>query len=511
MERAEIPSADGPVKKKYVRAIGPRLRILLYFIFGLVAILAANSVYLSAITWLEWLKHDPNVTYQNWFYMVMFGTHLALGLLLVLPVVIFGLVHMRNAHDRPNRRAVKVGYLLFATSLVVLLTGLLLTRIDIFHFKNVGLKNPHARSVAYWAHLITPILAIWLYVLHRLAGPRIKWRIGLRWAGAVGVATVGMVLLHSAHPKKNQVGSAEGKKYFEPSLARTASDLFIPARTLMMDTYCLNCHEDAYNGWFHSAHHISAFNNKPYLFSVRETRQVSFKRDGSVKASRWCAGCHDPVPFFSGAFDDPNFDDVNHPTARAGITCTVCHAITNIDSTVGNGAYTIEEPQHYPFAASENAVLQWLNNQTVKAKPDFHKKTFLKPFHKSAEFCSVCHKVSIPVELNHYKEFLRGQDHYNTYLLSGVSGVGTRSFYYPPEAKTNCAGCHMPLKPSGDFGSKDFDGSGVRKIHAHTFPAANTGLPFLLAQDSPEKASHAEGFLNAAKVHADFLRVTDPQ
>ena len=59
-----------------------------------------------------------------------------------------------------------------------------------------------------------------------------------------------------------------------------------------------------------SAHHFSSFNNKPYLFSVRETRQVSLKRDGSVKASRWCAGCHDVVPFFSGAFDDPNFDSL---------------------------------------------------------------------------------------------------------------------------------------------------------------------------------------------------------
>src|SRR5437763_13587675 len=94
------PSATPP-KKKYVRAVGPRLRVLLYFIFGLVAILAANSVYLSAITFLEWLKTDPNTTYQTWFYMVMFGTHLGLGLLLVLPVVIFGLVHMRNAHNRP--------------------------------------------------------------------------------------------------------------------------------------------------------------------------------------------------------------------------------------------------------------------------------------------------------------------------------------------------------------------------------------------------------------------------
>ena len=154
-----IPT-PAPLKKKYVRAIGPRLRVLLYFIFGLVALLAANSVYLSAITYLEWLKADPNVTYQSWFYMVMFGTHLGLGLLLVLPVVLFGVVHIKNAHDRPNRRAVKVGYLLFATSLIVLITGLLLMRVDIFQFKNVGLKNPHSRSLAYWAHVLTPLLAV---------------------------------------------------------------------------------------------------------------------------------------------------------------------------------------------------------------------------------------------------------------------------------------------------------------------------------------------------------------
>src|SRR6185369_16453652 len=389
----DIPSAAGPAKKKYVRAIGPRLRLVLYFIFGLVAILAANSVYLGAIHFLEWLKTDPNTTYQSWFYMVMFGTHLGLGFLLVLPVVLFGLVHMKNTYNRPNRRAVKVGYLLFATSLVVLITGLLLTRIDVFQFKNLGLRDPRARSVAYWAHVVTPLLAVWLYLLHRLAGPRIKWRLGIRWAAAVGAATVGMVFLHSAHPRRNQVGSAEGRKYFEPSLARTASGNFIPARTLMMDDYCLNCHRDAYAGWFHSAHHFSSFNNQPYLFSVRETRRVALKRDGNVKAARWCAGCHDVVPFFSGAFDDPAFDDVNHPTAQAGITCTTCHAITHVNSTRGNADYTIDEPIHYPFAYSTNRLLQYINQQLVKAKPQFHKKTFLKPFMRSAEYCSTCHKV----------------------------------------------------------------------------------------------------------------------
>jgi len=287
----------------------------------------------------------------------------------------------------------------------------------------------------------------------------------------------------------------EGTKYFQPSLARTASGNFIPARTLQMDNYCLKCHEDAYQGWFHSAHHFSSFNNQPYLFSVRETRQVALKRDGNVKAARWCAGCHDVVPFFSGAFDDPKFDDVNHPTSQAGITCTACHAITHINSTKGNADYTIDEPLHYPFAYSTNRLLQYINQQLVKAKPEFHKKTFLKPFMRSAEFCSTCHKVSIPQDLNHYKEFLRGQNHYDTYLLSGVSGHGARSFYYPEKSVQNCAGCHMPLKESQDFGANFFNptNTSTRFIHDHLFPAANTGVAYL--RNQPDIVKREQDYL----------------
>src|SRR5437867_3632177 len=252
-----------PARIRYVRAVGPRLRLLLYFIFGLVALLGANSVYLASITFLQWLKKD--VTYENYFYQFMFLAHLVFGLLLVLPFVIFGLLHIKNAHNRPNRRAVRVGYLLFTISLALLLTGLALMRFDFF-----VVKNPQLRSSLYWAHVITPVLAVWLYILHRLAGPRIKWRVGLRWAAAVGVIVVSMVFLHSKHPRKNQIGSREGEQYFHPSAARTASGKFIPARTLMMDDYCLKCHADAYQGWYYSAHHFSSFNNKHYLFSVRE-------------------------------------------------------------------------------------------------------------------------------------------------------------------------------------------------------------------------------------------------
>ena len=468
--RAPLPSVT-PTGKLYVRAVTPGLRKLLYVVFGLLALLGANSLYLVAITALEAIKQQ---TYQNYFYQLMFLGHLVLGLLLIGPFVVFGSLHMLYAKNRRNRRAVKVGYALFSVSIVVLVSGLLLMRISGFE-----LRLPAARSTVYWLHVITPIMAGWLYWLHRLSGPRIKWKIGLSYLAVVGAAVVAMVLMHSQDPRKwNVAGPKEGEKYFEPSLARTASGNFIPAKTLMMDDYCQKCHPDSHAQWAESSHRFSSFSNPAYLASIRETREVSLKRDGNVQASRWCAGCHDPVPFFSGAFDDPKFDLQKHPTAHAGITCTTCHAITNVNSTRGNADFTIEEPTHYPFAFSENSALQWVNQQLVKAKPSFHKKTFLKDLHKTSEFCSTCHKVHLPYALNHYKDFLRGQNHFDSYWLSGA-GHGARSFYFPPKAISNCAGCHMPLKESNDFGARLFADAKKLSIHNHLFPAANTGLAWM--------------------------------
>jgi tetratricopeptide (TPR) repeat protein len=471
----------------YVRSVGPRLRILLLVVFALAAVLGANGIYLASITALNWYTGE---SYEDLFYQYMFLLHLALGLLFVLPFIVFGCLHMVAARKRRNRRAVMLGYSLFTISLVLLVSGILLTRVSgVFE-----LKQPIARSMMYWAHVISPLAAVWLYMLHRLAGPRIKWRVGIAYAGSVAVVMALLVAARYQDPRQwNREGPAEGEQYFRPSLAKTATGNFIRADVLMNDDYCLKCHADAYEGWFHSAHHFSSFNNPAYLASVRETREVSFERDGNVQASRWCAGCHDPVPFFSGAFDRPDYDDIHDPTAHAGITCTSCHAITHVNSTRGNADYTIEEPLHYPFAFSENPWLQFINNTMIKAKPSFHKRTFLKDFHKSAEFCSTCHKVHLPKELNHYKEFLRGQNHYDTYLLSGVSGHGARSFYYPPKAKGNCAECHMPLQPSNDFGAQMFAGAEKPSIHSHLFPSANTGIAWL------------KGFDDIVKAHQEFL------
>ena len=106
-------------------------------------------------------------------------------------------------------------------------------------------------------------------------------------------------LVHSQDPRQwYAVGPESGAEYFEPSLARNAIGQLHSGPSLMNDEYCQKCHADVHAGWSDSVHRFSSFNNPPYLASVTETREVALQRDGNVQASRWCAGCHDPVPFF---------------------------------------------------------------------------------------------------------------------------------------------------------------------------------------------------------------------
>ena len=71
--------------------------------------------------------------------------------------------------------------------------------------------------------------------------------------------------------------------------------------------------------------------------------------------------------------------------------------------------------------------------------------------------------------MNNYR-WKRGQDEYDAWHASGVSGNTVRSFYVP-DSGTNCMTCHMPLTPSNDRGN---DNGYVR---SHRFAVANTALP----------------------------------
>ena len=114
----------------------------------------------------------------------------------------------------------------------------------------------------------------------------------------------------------------------------------------------------------------------------------------------------------------------------------------------------------------------------------------------------------LPVELNHYKEFLRGQNHYDTFLLSGVSGHGARSFYYPPQGEGEL--CRVPHAAQAQ---RRLRGEGLRRAAASarsttTSSPARTPACFSLLKGDPRFSQHADGFQKTIDMHADFLKGT---
>jgi tetratricopeptide (TPR) repeat protein len=487
------PAIPNGRSKPLAPVVTPALRRLLGFVLGLFGVLAVNSLYLVVMKVAGQLSGQ---SYENYFYLSMFLAHLGLGLLLSIPALLFGALHLRRAWRRDNRYAVRAGLALYSTVIVLVVTGILLTRFGFFE-----IDDPRVRNPAYWLHVLAPLVVIWLFVLHRLAGPPLRWRSGAWWSAAAGVFAATALGLHVWV----QPPAPELSRPFLPALVQNPAGQPIPAAHLATDQTCGECHPDILRQAEGAVHRMSSFNNPAYRFSVDEARQVLLKRDGDVLGSNFCAGCHDPVPLMAGRFSAADYDPDKDPAARAGITCMTCHAITQINSPRGNADYTLIDPQRYPFAFSDNALLRAVNRQLIKAKPALHKQTMLKPLHRSAEFCSTCHKVHLPYALNHYR-WLRGQDHYDSFLLSGVSGHRVDSFYYPPKAKERCAECHMPLTASDDPAARDFDGKGQREVHDHRFAAANTAVPLMLGRPEEENRARRELLAKAARVDIFGIR-----
>ena len=123
--------------------VGPGLRKLLVAVLVLFSLLVVDSVYLATITFLQWLN---DVTLENAVYQTAFLAHLVLGVVIIVPSIVYAILHLRRAIDRPNRIAVRLGLALFATLIVVLITGIALTR----GIPLVEVRHPVGRESLYW-------------------------------------------------------------------------------------------------------------------------------------------------------------------------------------------------------------------------------------------------------------------------------------------------------------------------------------------------------------------------
>jgi len=294
-------------------------------------------------------------------------------------------------------------------------------------------------------------------------------------------------------PTSMQEEGSGPKSPFWPSSAKTNVGGTIPSNFFMDSKRCGDCHKDIYEQWNSSMHHFASFNNQFYRKSIEYMQEVS----GTTQSSKWCAGCHDHAVFFNGRWEKPIKDQIDTPEAQNGLGCMSCHSIVHVDSSMGNGGFTIEYPPLHDLASSKNPFIRRMDDFLIFLQPGPHKRTFLKPFMRedSAEYCATCHKVHLDEPVNNYR-WLRGFNDYDNWQASGVSGQGARSFYYPKESQT-CSQCHMQLIASRDPAARN------GMVHNHRFAAANTAVP--VANEDAKQLQAVDAFLKSGFITVDLF------
>ena len=446
-------------------------------------LLLFNSAYLAAFA-------TPSI-----FYFANLVLHMALGAVLAVAVVARAWT-LRRARLAP---ALMVAVPLLAAGAA---TGLYLS---------VFGASGHARLLQ--AHIITAALGasallIWVIQLASRSPDPLVRRVAMATAIAVLAAT-GWAFVESQRydrgwraayrivnpevpPARMEDEGAGRSSPFFPSSATTNVNGIIPAEFFQTSEMCGRCHRDIYEQWKSSMHHFSSFNNQWYRKSIEYMQDVV-----GTTPSKWCAGCHDHAVFFNGRFDRPIREQIETPEAQAGLGCTSCHAITRVNSTMGQGDFVVEYPALHDLATSGQPLLRFAHDRLTYLDPQPHRETFLKPFHReqTPEFCSSCHKVHLDVPVNGYRWF-RGFNDYDNWQASGVSGEGARSFYYPPKSQ-RCADCHMPTVRSNDPAAKN----GL--VKSHRFPAANTAVPFVNGDRVQLEA--VQNFLRDGQISVDVF------
>jgi tetratricopeptide (TPR) repeat protein len=439
-------------------------------------VLLLNSGYIAAFA-------DPTI-----FYMGNVLAHLVIGVLVA--ALYFALL----VRDPGVRRATGPAALFFAIALGF---GVWLT-----YYGNI-----REHSWAMKAHIVAAaigVAAVLPYAL-RLAALRAVVPAAAVFALLFPLAAIEYQkkyppathhIVNPANPPLTMQGEGGGPKSpFFPSSAKTNVGGIIPSNFFMDSATCGECHKDIYEQWNRSMHHFASFNNQFYRKSIEYMQSVV-----GPQPSKWCAGCHDHAVFFNGRFERPIKDQIDTPEAHAGLACTSCHSITHVDSSMGNGGFTIEYPPLHELANSKNPYIRRLDRFMTYLNPEPHRRSFMKPFMRenSPEYCATCHKVHLDVPVNEYRWF-RGFNDYDNWQASGVSGQGARSFYYPPKTST-CVDCHMAPVKSTDPG-RHADGT----VHSHSFAAANMAVPFV--NHDTKQMKEVEDFLKSGFISVDIFSV----
>ena len=226
------------------------------------------------------------------------------------------------------------------------------------------------------------------------------------------------------------------------------------------------CHSEIVAEWLPSAHRYSSMD---FVF---QKVQSNMAEELAPEATRYCAGCHDPIALLSGAKNVGNVT-LSAEGADEGTSCLVCHSIVQADVR-GNADYTIDPPQRYIYEFHEGELAKLVSDFLIRAYPKQHIESYSRPLYKTAEVCATCHKQFIDAELNE-AGWVQGQNQYDSWRKSRWHTDGELT------QTVSCRECHMPLVDSNDpaagdrhdFNRDPADG----KHRSHRFLAANQFIP----------------------------------
>jgi tetratricopeptide (TPR) repeat protein len=482
------------------------------WVFIAFIVLVLNSGYLAAFA-------EPTV-----FYMLNVLLHVVLGVALIIPFFIFVRRYLEQDAPKGKELAIYMGRLGYWCLAPCLLTGLYLTVVNATHahrwvlyfhiaagFAGVAFFQKSIRSVAHKVSTKNPYdvagRLAWVTVIIAVFVPILVWIYNLV-SPRDGEGVTNPALLSA---NRSELAPVNTNRLFAPSAASTSTRKIISSPSLLNAESCgrSGCHPDIYQQWQSSAHHYSSLNNPWYRKSVEnflENLNAAPADTGAVAAknnpAKWCAGCHDPALLVSGKFELPLQEAAKTPEAHAGVSCSVCHSITRVGSTMGQADYVIEEMPLNDWATSDNKLLRGLYDYLLRLDPQPHRQSMMKPFHREggAAFCSTCHKAHLDEPVNRFR-WMRSFNDYDAWQAGPFSGRSSRGFFATREGKS-CSDCHMPLVKSKDAGHKR------DKIRSHRFPGANTALPLLNKDDSQLRATSE--FLRGQQVTVDIFALGKP-
>ena len=421
--------------------------------------------------------------------------HTALGLVAVIPYIIYQIRHWLSYRNNKLTQHKLIGYIAMATAVAAAITGLLLTYEAAF-LTNINYWLDQIHIVATFAFLLSVVPHIGLLIIRDYKATRDKKTnsiikeekvFGFRALSVITILTaVGFLFTYSYTPVEYHNNFPAdyqftyGKdKPFEPSLASTSNGNAIDARLMGNSKSCMSsgCHTNIGHEWGANAHRYAAMD--PAFRVVQHAMAV----EKGPAATRYCGGCHDPISLLSGS---KNLDDTkltNPMGLDEGVSCVSCHSMTKVD-VKGNAQYEITKRIPYMFELQKGKTAKFLSDFLIRAYPRYHVASFNKTILKTPEFCGSCHKQFIDKQVNGVGT-VQLQNQYDSWRKSHWNHPGNA-------IKTiECRECHMPLVSTFDPANgdpSDYNRTSNDNMHrSHRFLGGNQFMPTLLKLPDGDK------------------------